>query len=75
MAIRCTVALLYYCHHLLYSLVLECELFSSQGTAASMLSITHAPNYVSFLKDAGPIPSNEISSVNTLALGFSIPKV
>ncbi|XP_031566540.1 renin receptor-like [Actinia tenebrosa] len=46
----------------------------AKATAASMLSITHAPNYVSFLKDAGPIPSNEISSINTLALGFSVPK-
>jgi hypothetical protein len=40
-----------------------------------MLSITHVPNYVTFLRDAGPIPSKEISSVNTLALGFSVPKV
>ncbi|KAK3699455.1 hypothetical protein QZH41_018608, partial [Actinostola sp. cb2023] len=50
------------------------KIFRQQETSASKLFVTHAPHYVSFLQNAGPIPSNEIASINSLALGLSAPK-
>ncbi|XP_022797311.1 renin receptor-like isoform X2 [Stylophora pistillata] len=41
---------------------------------SSKLIIAYTPNYVTFLPNAGTIPSNEISDVIALAMGFSATK-
>ncbi|EDO34171.1 predicted protein [Nematostella vectensis] len=42
--------------------------------SASRVFIASAPHYVSFLKNAGEIPSHEVSSILSLALGITVPK-
>ena len=49
--------------------------FSPQRSDASKFIIAHSPNYVTFLPNAGAIPSDEISNVIGLAMGFSSTKV
>ncbi|KAL9965135.1 hypothetical protein ACROYT_G028891 [Oculina patagonica] len=41
---------------------------------ASKFIVVHSPNYVTFLPNAGAIPSDEISNVIGLAMGFSSTK-
>ncbi|KAJ7373439.1 Renin receptor [Desmophyllum pertusum] len=41
---------------------------------ASKFIIAHSPSYVTFLPNAGAIPSDEVSNVIALALGFSSTK-
>ena len=50
-------------------------LFASQILKASRLIVTEKPDQITFLKDAGSIGTDEISSVIALALGFSSFKV
>ena len=48
---------------------------SLQTSDASKFIVAHSPNYVTFLPNAGAIPSDEISNVIGLAMGFSSTKV
>ncbi|XP_027048746.1 renin receptor-like [Pocillopora damicornis] len=45
-----------------------------KNSDVSKFIIAHTPNYVTFLPNAGAIPSNEISDVMALAMGFSSTK-
>merc|ERR1712141_773436 len=40
----------------------------------SVLNILNQPSSVLFVRDPKPIPANEITSILSLALGFSVPK-
>ena len=48
---------------------------SLQTSDASKFTVAHSPSYVTFLPNAGAIPSDEISNVIGLAMGFSSTKV
>lgn len=54
----------------------DARLFLSVQTSdASKFIVAHSPSYVTFLPNAGAIPSDEISNVIGLAMGFSSTKV
>ena len=48
---------------------------SLQTSDASKFIVAHSPSSVTFLPNAGAIPSDEISNVIGLAMGFSSTKV
>ena len=52
-----------------------CFYVCQQKPGASNFIIAHTPSSVTFLPKAGAIPSDEVSSVIGLALGFSSTKV
>jgi len=72
--VLCTILLSAANAELLGKLVFHGNDQQDHSNQKSFLNVLHKPDAVKFSPNPGPIPSNEVASVLSLALGLSVPK-